>query len=136
MIPQAQGGELRVYIIKNKMKYNLYIENGESIPAIKIVADGDSAPEGYTLSSNASIDWDKHSNQIINSDLLTASEVRDEILSHYNSVTWASGSEDQKSCWSKWFVASQGEIDAKHSSKKQADNAEVLSEKLLRIRRK
>ncbi|CAG7581580.1 MAG: hypothetical protein SLAVMIC_00912 [uncultured marine phage] len=118
------------------MKYNLYIEDNESIPALIVTLDGESAPNGYTLSSNISIDWDKYSNHLINSDVLTATEIRDEILSNYNSVTWDSGDINQRSVWSKWFVASQSERNLIHSSDDQDDNLDILSDKLLKDKNK
>jgi len=118
------------------MNYKLYIENGESIPAIKIVVVGGLAPSGYTLSSDTSLDWDKYSNYLINSDILTVSQIREEILSDYNTIGWGSGNADQKEIWCKWFVASESERNTIHSSDTQETNADVLSTLFLKDKNK
>jgi len=118
------------------MKYNLYIENGESIPAIKIIVIGDLEPSGYTISNNVSVDWDKHSRHIINSDILTVTQIREEILSDYNSIGWGSGNSEQKEIWCKWFVASESERNTIQSSNTQESNADMLSELFLKEKNK
>jgi len=104
----------------------LYIEDSQSIPSIKIDIDTNPAPTGYTASTNPTVDFDKYSFRIIDDGLLVLSEVRTAIESEYTSITWTTGTTEQKEIWSKWGVATISERDEVHTSSEQKNNAKLL----------
>lgn len=95
---------------------NIYLKNGETNPAIAV---GTSAPSGYTISPNPTIDWDKYAEFLIGDQQTTAIVIRDALASEYASITWDSGSDEQKNIWSKWFVATVLERDSEHDASEQ-----------------
>ena len=103
---------------------NIYLEDSEPLPAVKIDT---SPPEGFTISANPTLDWDKHSTYLVGDLITTAKVIRDEIQNEYDSITWGSGSNDQKNVWSKWFVATKAERDTRHNATKQKDNFKSLA---------
>lgn len=113
------------------MAWNIYIEDAEAIPAIAVDT---SAPAGFSVSTNPTIDWDRYAPKIVDNSILTMSEIRTEIAAEYASVTWGSGSAAQQAVWSKWFVATKAERDTVHTAAQQEANANELGAMLVAVR--
>lgn len=107
---------------------NIYLKDGEPVnPAIAL---GTSPPSGYTISPDPTLDWDVHAEILIAEQETTATIIRDAIAIEYTSITWASGSAEQKIIWSKWFVATISERDEEHDATEQNEFYKILTQRI------
>ena len=65
---------------------NIYLKDGETRPDVAL---GTSAPSGYTISANPTIDWNKYAEYLINDQQIKAKVIRDELAAELVSITWA-----------------------------------------------
>ena len=107
---------------------NIYLEDDENGDAIEIAT---SAPSGFTISDAPTIDWDKYAERLLQVGTTTAKIIRDGIAADLISVTWASGTDEQKDIWSNWHVASKSQRDEQHTADEQKDSFKALVHRLI-----
>ena len=95
----------------------LYLEDGETIPAVQILPDVDPAPSGYTLSTSIE-DWDTYWSRGVSSIVARVS-----ISALVATKTFALCTAGEKAVASKWFVVSKTDRDTVHTAAEQAANS-------------
>lgn len=80
---------------------NIYLETDSAGNDVRV---GTSPPSGFTISSNATIDFNTYARLLVLRGDTTVTAIQAEIQAHHDSVTWASGTTAQKKVWAKWGV--------------------------------
>lgn len=92
----------------------LYIENGQTPPALQYLNDGDTPPAGYTETTDP-IDWDKYQKRIS----VDYKAFRNEMITKFE-TNWSGYADSQKKALLKHYIypseTSAGELDGLYSA--------------------